>query len=563
MASSLSPLSSDSGSRRGGWITFPFITGALAGLTVASGGWGSNLIVYLIQEFNVKSIAAAQVSNVVSGSINFFPVIGAIIADSLLGSFPVISVSSFISLLGICLLALTATLGSLRPPPCVIGSDVCQPTTKLQLAILYTSITLASIGSGGTRFTLATIGANQFDKPKNQSTFFNWFFFTNYIASVVSGTVIVYVEDNVGWKWGFGICVIGNLIGLAIFLSGSRFYRFDKPQGSPFIGLARVIVASTRKRNLHISSDESKDFYYGHGGVTDVVAATPSKSFRFLNRAAQKMEGDTKPDGSILKPWRLCTVQQVEDFKTLVRILPLWSSSIFLGTPIAVQVSLTILQALTMDRHLGPHFKIPAGSIIVVELVACAFFIAILDRFLCPLWQKLFGQFPTPLQRLGLGHVLNVLGMAVSALVESKRLKITEDHHLQDKPGAITPMLALWLFPQLVLVGVGEAFHFPGQVALYYQEFPVSLRNTSTAMISLIIGMSFYLSTGIIDFVRRVTSWLPDNINKGKLDNVYWMLVVVGVVNFGYYLVCANLYKYQNASDADSSDEVKMSDIAS
>ncbi|KAK9940266.1 hypothetical protein M0R45_016934 [Rubus argutus] len=556
MDRSPSPMSSDSGSRRGGWITFPFIIGSMAGLTLAAGGWVSNLIVYLIQEFNVKSIDAAQISNVINGSTSFFPVIGAILADSFLGSFPVISVSSFISLLGVSLLALTATLSSLKPQPCVIGSESCQPTTKLQLAILYTSITLASIGVGGTRFTLATIGANQFDKPKNQATFFNWFFFTLYVASVVSATVIVYVEDNVGWKWGFALCAIANLFALAIFLSGTRFYRFDKPQGSPYIGLARVIVATTRKMNLRISSDESKDYYYGHVGGTDAVAAAPRKSFRFLNRAAQKIEGDIKPDGSIANPWRLCTVQQVEDFKTLMRIFPLWSSSIFLGTPIGIQSSLTILQALTMDRHLGPHFKIPSGSILVVVLISTAVFLAVIDRFLCPMWQKLTGRFPTPLQRIGLGHVLNVLSMAVSALVESKRLKIAKDHQLQDQPGAIVPMLALWLFPQLVLVGVGEAFHFPGQVALYYQEFPVSLRSTSTAMISLIIGISFYLSTGLIDFVRRVTSWLPDNLNNGKLENVYWMLVVVGVVNFGYYLVCANLYKYQNVRGADSSDDI-------
>lgn len=192
-----------------------------------------------------------------------------------------ILINNIICLQGISLLTLTATLSSLKPQPCVIGSELCQPTTKLQLAILYTSITLASIGSGGTRFTLATIGANQFDKPNNQATFFNWFFFTLYVASVVSATVIVYVEDNVGWKWGFALCAIANLFGLAILLSGTRFYRFDKPQGSPYIGLARVIVATTRKRNLRISSDESKDYYYGHVGGTDAVAAEPRKSFRY------------------------------------------------------------------------------------------------------------------------------------------------------------------------------------------------------------------------------------------------------------------------------------------
>ncbi|BFG24911.1 hypothetical protein CerSpe_111850 [Prunus speciosa] len=119
--------SSHSGRRRGGWITFPFITGALVGLTLAAGGWLSNLIVFLIEEFNVKSIDAAQIANVVNGSSSFLPIIGAIVADSLFGSFSVISISSCISLLGIIVLALTATLNSLRPQPCVVGSELCKP----------------------------------------------------------------------------------------------------------------------------------------------------------------------------------------------------------------------------------------------------------------------------------------------------------------------------------------------------------------------------------------------------------------------------------------------------
>jgi len=178
---------------------------------------------------------------------------------------------------------------------------------------------------------------------------------------------------------------------------------------------------------------------------------------RFLNRAALKTEGDVQSDGSIAKPWRICTIQQVEDLKTLIRIFPLWSSSIFLGTPIGIQASLTVLQALTIDRYLGPHFEIPAGSILVVVLISTAISLTLIDRFLCPMWQKLTGKSPTPLQRIGLGHVLNILSMATSALVESKRLKIARAHHLQGRPGSIVPMSVLWLFPQLVLVGLGEA----------------------------------------------------------------------------------------------------------
>ncbi|KAL4610296.1 hypothetical protein ACB092_08G041000 [Castanea dentata] len=545
---------SSSGSKRGGWITFPFIIGATAGFTLGGVGWISNLIVYLIQVFNVKNINAAQIYNISNGCTNLFPVIGAIVADSFFGTFSVAAVSACISLLGIALLTLTSALDSLKPQPCDNGSSLCTPPSKLQYAILYTSLALACIGSGGTRFTIATMGANQFNNPKAQGIFFNWFFFTFYIGSVVSGTAIVYIQGNVSWKWGFGLCAIANFIGLAFLLLGNRFYFHDKPQGSPFTGIVRVIVATIQKWKVQHSS-RIEDYYYGHDGITEIApTAPPKKSFRFLNRAAFKTDGDVGSDGLIAKPWKICTVQQVEDLKTLFRIFPLWSSSIFLGTPIGVQASLTVIQALTMDRHLGPHFQIPAGSILVISLISTATFLTIIDRFLSPMWKRLTRRSPTPLQQIGLGHVLNILSMATSALVESKRLKIARAHHLQRQPGAIVPMLALWLIPQLVLVGIGEAFHFPGQVALYYQEFPTSLKSTSTAMIALIIGISFYMSTVLIDLVQRITGWLPNNINNGRLDNMYWLLVVGGVVNFGYYLVCASLYKYQNVEKGEESN---------
>ena len=83
------------------------------------------------------------------------------------------------------------------------------------------------------------------------------------------------------------------------------------------------------------------------------------------------------------------------------------------------------------------------------------------------------------------------------------------------------------------------------------QEFPKSLKSMSTAMISLLLAIGFFLSSAIIDLVKRTTIWLPDDINVGRVDNVYWMLTVIGVVNFGYYIICAKLYKYQNIEEHD------------
>ena len=70
----------------------------MAGLSLG-GGYVMNLIIYLIEEFNFKSIDAAQVFNVVNGASSLFPVVAAIVADSFLGNFSVITASSCVSFL--------------------------------------------------------------------------------------------------------------------------------------------------------------------------------------------------------------------------------------------------------------------------------------------------------------------------------------------------------------------------------------------------------------------------------------------------------------------------------
>lgn len=198
-----------------------------------------------------------------------------------------------------------------------------------------------------------------------------------------------------------------------------------------------------------------------------------------------------------------------------------------------------------MDRHLGPNFTIPAGSVLVVVMISGSIAIALIERVFNPMCLRLTNpKYPTlsPLKRVGIGHVLNVVSMAVSAVVESKRLHSRAN------------ISVLCLFPQLILVGAGEAFHFPGQFDFYYQEFPSSLKGSAIAMVAMTIGTAFYLSTAVVDESRRL-GWLKDDLNQGRLDIAYWMLVGVGVANFGYFLLCAVLYRskqpFETKDDVD------------
>ncbi|KAJ0099565.1 hypothetical protein Patl1_19875 [Pistacia atlantica] len=116
----------------------------------------------------------------------------------------------------------TTSLNSLRPPPCKIGSNLCKTPLKMQFPLLYTSLAPASMGQG-LHTLLATVGANQLDKPQHREIFFNWYYFTLCTSFVKSATTIVYTEENISWRIGFCVCIAANFIGLAIFLLGIPF----------------------------------------------------------------------------------------------------------------------------------------------------------------------------------------------------------------------------------------------------------------------------------------------------------------------------------------------------
>jgi peptide/histidine transporter 3/4 len=71
----------------------------MLGLGLAINGTSSNLQIYLIKQYNVESIDAAQIANIVRGSLNLLPLAGAILSDSYFGYFPVILAGGAINVL--------------------------------------------------------------------------------------------------------------------------------------------------------------------------------------------------------------------------------------------------------------------------------------------------------------------------------------------------------------------------------------------------------------------------------------------------------------------------------
>jgi len=157
-------------------------------------------------------------------------------------------------------LTVSAILPALRPPPCT-SNGVCQQASTWQLLILYASFLLTCIGAGGLRPCVVAFGADQFElhkpQPNRKWNYFNLYFFTSGVSLLLALTVVVYIQDNVGWGWGFGIPSIAMFLSVVAFVIGYPLYIKLKPAGSPMTRLIQVTVAAFKKRKVAKPEDPS------------------------------------------------------------------------------------------------------------------------------------------------------------------------------------------------------------------------------------------------------------------------------------------------------------------
>ncbi|XWS32845.1 hypothetical protein CRYUN_Cryun22dG0025000 [Craigia yunnanensis] len=541
-----------------------FIIGNETFEKIGTMGTISNLLVYLTSVFNMKSITAATLINIFQGTSNMAPLLGAFLSDTYFGRYKTLAFASISSFLGMAVLTLTAAISKLHPPKCSTSDiSTCVGPTAWELAFLFSSFGFLVIGAGGIRPCNLAFGADQFN-PATESgqkgirSFFNWYYFTFTFAVMVSVTLIVYIQSNVNWAVGLGIPAGLMLFSCILFFMGSRLYVKVKPEGSPLTSVAQVLVAATKKRKLTLPDEPSFSLFNYMPDNWINSKLTHTDQFRFLDKSAIMIpEDQINSDGSAVNPWKLCSIQQVEEVKCLVRVMPIWVSSIIFLTAIVQQDTYVVFQALQSDRRLGHGgFKVPAASYTIFAMLSLTLCIPIYDRVMVPSLRKLTGKQGgiTLLQRIGIGILLSLILMLVSGLVEGHRRNLALTRPtlgITSKGGAISSMSALWLAPQLFLTGICQCFNCIGQIEFYYKQFPENMRSIAGSFFFLGLAGSSYLNGFLVSLVHHITArtkagdWLPEDLNKGKLDYYYYFIAALGFINFVYFLVCAKWYRYK------------------
>ncbi|KAK6924944.1 Proton-dependent oligopeptide transporter family [Dillenia turbinata] len=550
-----------------GYKAMPFIIGNETFEKLGTIGTCMNLLVYLTTVFNMKSIAATNLINIFNGTTNFATLLGAFLCDTYFGRYATLGFASVSSVLGMLVITLTAAISKLHPPHCGSQeSDTCTAPTPWQMTFLISGLGLLVVGGAGIRPCNLAFGADQFNPntesgKRGMNSFFNWYYFTFTFAMMISLTAIVYVQSNLSWAIGFGIPAFLMFLSTAFFFVGTKIYVIVKPEGSPLTSVAQVIVAAIKKKRLKLPEQPENDLF-DHVRPKSMNSKLPYTSqFRFVSKAAIiSPEDKINPDGSATNPWRLCSMQQAEEVKCLIRVIPILVAGIIYHVTIVQQQTYAVFQALQSDRSLGNgRFKIPAASYQVFSMLSLTIWIPIYDQIIVPFFRRLTGKESgiTVLQKIGVGLFLSIINMLVSALVEERRRSwaLTKPVvGIDPRRGAISSMSALWLIPQLTLSGFSDAFAIIGQVEFFYKQFPENMRSIGASIFFSGLAGSSYLSSFLVSIAHQITgrgpngNWLAQDLNKGRLDYFYYMIAVLEAINLLYFLVCAKWYKYKGTA---------------
>ncbi|KAK6788981.1 hypothetical protein RDI58_012780 [Solanum bulbocastanum] len=545
--------------RKGGLKTMPFIILNESFERIASYGSQTNLIIYLMTYYNMSAATSTTFLGLWGALSSGLALVGAIIADSYWGRFNAVAYGTIFTFIGVVILWLTSMIPQLTTLACSHFQHVCNGPTAFQLAVLFTSFAFTSVGAGFVRPCSIMFGADQLEQkgnPENKKiveSYFNWYYASTGVATMIAVTVIIYIQDRFGWQIGFGVPVILMVLSVSTFLIGSPLYIKVKPdKENLLLGLFQAGVAAFRKRKIGHPLTGCDDYYHS---PYETEVLTPSKDFRCLNRACmiEDPQRDLNPDGSTSNPWNLCSVERVESLKALVKVLPMWSTGFMMFVDMNV-FAFSVLQTKTMDRHIFPHFEVPAASFSVFLIISLTIWITFYDRVLVPLLSKYTGRSRglSPVTRMRIGLAVSCMSMTLSAITESVRRKraIAEGH--EDDPYALVNMSAMWFVPQYALLGVAEATHGVGQIEFFYTLLPKSMASIASSMYTVGIGVSSLIGSFLVsseDWLTSrggKTSWLASNINKGHLDYHFWILAFMSFLNLLYFLVVCRFYETEN-----------------
>lgn len=277
---------------------------------------------------------------------------------------------------------------------------------------------------------------------------------------------------------------------------------------------------------------------------TEIICITDD--LKFLNAALEAKRA---------WPRLHCTIKQVEDVKSVLKILPIFMSTIMLNCCLAQLSTFSVQQAATMNTTVG-SLRIPPASLPVFPVLFVMILTPVYSHVIIPFFSKITNNEMgiTHLQRIGTGLVLSFIAMVTAALVEIKRKQVAVQTSLVSSTQPL-PITFLWVSLQYLFLGSADLFCLAGMMDFFFTEAPFNMRSLATSLSWTSLAIGYYLSSVLVDLVNYITGifhhtpWLHgSNLNHYHLERFYWFMSILSGLNFLHYLFWALRYSYKTGS---------------
>ncbi|XP_046859133.1 solute carrier family 15 member 4-like isoform X2 [Xenia sp. Carnegie-2017] len=493
-------------------------------------GINANLVLFALNgnHLQFSSSEAAILSYVFQGLCYLTPIIGGWYADSKAGKFATILGAGVVYLIGSILLPLGSITYS-KPEHSNWAASSFTTNKVFKITVYLTGLILVSIGTGGIKSNVSPFGAEQLSSlgPSAIQAFFNWFYWFINIGALIAFTLVVYVQQDFSYFFGYLIPVVTLLLSILVFLLGRKRYIIRPPTGSVLTTTFKIVrEAIKRSRRPSLSSS-----FVNH----------------WLDRAKMCFGGS-------YSSW------EVEDVKKVYRLLPIFASFIVYWMVYAQMSTSMVFQGKYMDIKLG-RLQIPVACLSLLDTLGVLLIIPVMEKIVYPLLGY-FNIHLSQLQRIGIGMLIATASMACAGGIEVYRKDhccIPQERHGEDKPLNVSDASIFYQVPQYFLIGLSEVFSSISGLELAFTEAPKSLQGVVMGVYLFSTGLGTMFGAVLVLIINAITGssngknkWFPSetDINKGKLENYFFLLAVLMFLNFVLYVFLAINYKKKKESAA-------------
>ncbi|XP_030927901.1 protein NRT1/ PTR FAMILY 5.5-like isoform X1 [Quercus lobata] len=361
------------------------------------------MMTYLTNVWSLTITHAAAIVNVFTGVAAIMPIGMTFLVDAFMGDYWMLLLSS---------LAFSFGMGSLTMSTPPVLSDVaagncgaCKPLKpdcigNTQKALFYTALALVAIGISGHITSLESFLKQQQEDNSEQLR---------------------------PWQ-----AAGGRRLGCD---SSSNCCINSAPQGSPFTTICRVFVASASKMFRHLPPNDNQ--------------VPHTRSLRCFDKAAIVVETQNQEQNEKNR-WTLCSLAEVEDTKSVVRMIPMWMTFIMCGVVISIGNTYFIEQAKDMNQKVG-KWKIPLPIFkLFYDLVKDYF-----PNLYVKVTKLVIREKYIPPCGITAAMLFSILCCITAAEVETRRLDVVKRHGFDNSNdnNEKIPMSMFWLLPQFLLLG--------------------------------------------------------------------------------------------------------------